>query len=86
MRNFDKNILKQKRDNYLRDLNYCKHKLELTQIRNDTLDKENSSLRLKLLHTETRLMQLENFLLSHGATKEQIEAMVKMMQQVPEAA
>lgn len=79
MRDFDKNMLKQERDNYLRDLNYCRHELELAQIRIDTLDKENSSLRLKLLHTETRLMQLENFLLSHGATKEQIEAMVKQM-------
>ena len=86
MRDFDKNMLKQERDNYLRDLNYCRHELELAQIRNNTLDKENSSLRLKLLHTETRLMQLENFLLSHGATKEQIEAMVKMMQQMPESA
>jgi hypothetical protein len=48
----------------------------MAQIRIDTLDKENSSLRLKLLNTETRLMQLENFLTSQGATKEQIEAMV----------
>lgn len=86
MRDFDKNMFKQERDNYLRDLNYCKHELELTPIRNDTLDKENSSLRLKMLHTETRLMQLENFLLSLGATQEQIEAMVKQAQEMPKAA
>ena len=86
MRDFDKNMFKQERDNYLRDLNYCKHELELTPIRNDTLDKENSSLRLKMLHTETRLMQLENFLLSLGATQEQIEAMVKQAQEMPKVA
>lgn len=80
MRDFDKNMLKQERDNYLRDLNYCKHELELAQIHIDTLDKENSELRTKLLHTETRLMQLENLFLSQGVTKERIDAMIKQAQ------
>lgn len=63
MRNFDKSILKQERDNYLRDLTYCQKELELAQISIKTLDKENSELRLKfLLQTETRLMQIENLL------------------------
>ena len=80
MRDFDKNMLKQERDNYLRDLNYCKHELELAQIRVDTLDKENSELRTKLLNTEPRLMQLENLFLSQGVTKERIDAMIKLAQ------
>lgn len=80
MRDFDKNMLKQERDNYLRDLNYCKHELELAQIHIDTLDKENSELRTKLFHTETRLMQLENLFLSQGVTKERIDAMIKQAQ------
>ena len=80
MRDFDKNMLKQERDNYLSDLNYCRHELELAQIRIDTLDKENSELRIKLLNTETRLMQLENLFLSQGVTKERIDAMIKQAQ------
>ena len=85
MRDFDKNMLKQERDNYLRDLNYCKHELELAQIRIDTLDKENSELRTKLLNTETRLMQLENLFLSQGVTKERIDTMIKQAQTMPAA-
>ena len=80
MRNMDKRMLKQERDNCLRDLNYCRHELELAQIRIDTLDKENSELRTKLLNTETRLMQLENLFLSQGVTKERIDAMIKQAQ------
>lgn len=85
MRDFDKNMLKQERDNYLRDLNYCRHELELAQIRIDTLDKENSELRTKSLHTETRLMQLENLFLSQGVSKELIDAMIKQAQTMPTA-
>lgn len=77
MRNFDKSILKQERDNYLRDLTYCQKELELAQIRIKTLDKENSELRLKLLQTETKLMQIENLFTSQGITKEQIDVMIK---------
>jgi len=82
MRNIDKNVLKQERDNYLRDLNYYKHELELAQIRIDALDKENSDLRTRLLHTETRLMQLENLFTSQGITKEQIDMMIKQIQEM----
>lgn len=85
MRNMDKRMLKQERDNYLRDLNYCRHELEMAQIRIDTLDKENSELRTKLLHTETWLMQLENLFLSQGVTKERIDAMIKQAQTMPAA-
>jgi len=52
----------------------------MAQIRIDTLDKENSELRTKLLNTETRLMQLENLFLSQGVTKEQIDTMIKQAQ------
>ncbi|MCM1295467.1 MAG: helix-turn-helix domain-containing protein [Muribaculaceae bacterium] len=77
MRNFDKSILKQERDNYLRDLTYCQNELGLAQIRIKTLDKDNSDLRLNLLHTETRLIQLENLFTAQGVTKEQIDVMIK---------
>lgn len=80
MRNFDKTILKQERDNYLRDLTYCKNELELAQIRIKTLDKENSDLRFKLLHSETRLMQLENLFTAQGVSKEQIDVMIKQVE------
>ena len=83
MRNFDKSILKQERDNYLRDLTYCQNELELTQIRMNTLDRENSELRLKLLQTETRLMQIENLFTSQGVTKEQIDVMIRQMEERP---
>ena len=77
MRNYDKRLLMQERDNYLRDLNYYKKEYELAKIGMERLEKENSELRTKLLHTETRLMQLEQSLLSQGATKEQIDRMIK---------
>lgn len=83
MRNFDKSILKQERDNYLHDLTYCQNELELTQIRMKTLDRENSELRLKLLQTETRLMQIENLFTSQGVTKEQIDVMIRQMEERP---
>jgi len=85
MRNFDKSILKQERDNYLRDLTYCQNELELAQIRIKTLDKENSDLRLNLLHTETRLIQLENLFTAQGVTKEQIDVMIKQAGKTPKA-
>ena len=60
MRDFDKNMLKQERDNYLRDLNYCRHELELAQIRIDTLERDNSALNDKLFYAELRVKELEN--------------------------
>lgn len=76
MRNYEKRLLMQERDNYLRDMNYYKKEYELAKIRIDVLDKENSELRTKLLHAETRLMQMEQSLLSQGATKELIDRMI----------
>ena len=80
MRNFDKNMLKQERDNYLRDLNYCRHELELAQIRIDTLERDNSALNDKLFYAELRVQQLENLFLSQGVTKERIDMMIKQAQ------
>ena len=80
MRDFDKNMLKQERDNYLRDLNYCKHELELAQIRIDTLERENSALNDKLFYAELRVQQLENLFFAQGVTKDQIDAMIKQAQ------
>ena len=55
----------------------------MTQIRMNTLDRENSELRLKLLQTETRLMQIENLFTSQGVTKEQIDVMIRQMEERP---
>ena len=82
MRNFDKNMLKQERDNYLRDLNYCKHELEMTQIRIEALDKENTRLQNELFYSELRVSQLENLFLAQGCTKEQIDRMIKQAQKI----
>lgn len=80
MRNMDKRMLKQERDNCLRDLNYCKHELELAQIRIDTLERDNSALNDKLFYAELRVQQLENLFLSQGVTKERIDMMIKQAQ------
>jgi len=82
MRNMDKRMLKQERDNCLRDLNYYKHELELAQIRIDTLEKDNSTLNNKLFYSELQVSQLENLFLSQGCTKEQIDMMVKQTQRL----
>ena len=79
MNNIDKKSLRDDKEYYEREAQYSAHELEMAQIRIDTLDKENSELRTKLLHTETRLMQLENLFLSQGVTKERIDAMIKQM-------
>ena len=79
MNNIDKKSLRDDKEYYEREAQYSAHELELAQIRIDTLDKENSELRTKLLNTETRLMQLENLFLSQGVTKERIDAMIKQM-------
>ena len=79
MRNMDKRMLKQEKDNYLRDLNYCKHELEMAQIRIDTLERDNSALNDKLFYAELRVSQLENLFLSQGVTKERIDMMIKQM-------
>ena len=80
MRDFDKNMLKQERDNYLRDLNYCRHELELAQIRIDTLERDNSALNDKLFYAELRVKELENIFSAQGVTKEQIDWMIKQTQ------
>lgn len=80
MRDFDKNMLKQERDNYLRDLNYCRHELELAQIRIDTLERDNSALNDKLFYAELRVKELENIFFAQGVTKEQIDMMIKQSQ------
>ena len=80
MRNMDKRMLKQERDNCLRDLNYCKHELEMAQIRIETLEKDNSALNDKLFYAELRVQQLENLFLSQGVTKERIDMMIKQAQ------
>ena len=82
MRDFDKNMLKQERDNYLRDLNYCRHELELAQIRNDTLERDNSALNDKLFYAELRVKELENIFSAQGVTKEQIDMMIEQMMDV----
>ncbi len=80
MRNMDKRMLKQEKDNYLRDLNYCKHELEMAQIRIDTLERDNSALNDKLFYAELRISQLENIFFAQGVTKEQIDWMIKQVQ------
>ena len=85
MRNMDKRMLKQERDNYLRDLNYCKHELEMAQIRINTLEKESSELRDKLFYADLRVQQLENLFFAQGVTKEQIDMMIKQAQTMPAA-
>lgn len=67
-------------NNYLRDLNYCKHELELAQIRIDTLERDNSALNDKLFYAELRVKELENIFFAQGVTKEQIDMMIKQMQ------
>ncbi|MBR3675630.1 MAG: hypothetical protein IKN71_00645 [Alphaproteobacteria bacterium] len=80
MRNMDKRMLKQERDNCLRDLNYCKHELELAQIRIDTLERDNSALNDKLFYAELRVKELENIFFAQGVTNEQIDWMIKQTQ------
>lgn len=77
MNNVDKKVLRDDKEYYEREAQYSAHELELAKIRIETLERENSELRTKLLHAETRLMQMEQSLLSQGATKEQIDWMIK---------
>lgn len=77
MNNIDKKSLRDDKEYYEREAQYSAHELELAKIRIETLERENSELRTKLLYAETRLMQMEQSLLSQGATKEQIDWMIK---------
>ena len=45
-------------NNYLRNLNYCKHELEMAQIRIDTLERDNSALNDKLFYAELLVQEL----------------------------
>ena len=77
MNNIDKKVLRDDKEYYEKMYKDTKHELDMAKIRIETLERENSKLRTKLLHAETRLMQMEQSLLSQGATKEQIDWMIK---------
>ena len=64
----------------------AKHELELAKIRIGYLEQENSRLQNKLFCAELRVSQLENLFLAQGCSKEQIDSMIKQMQQLQEAA
>lgn len=61
-------------------MNYCKHELELAQIRIDTLERDNSALNDKLFYAELRVKELENIFFAQGITNEQIKMLVKPAQ------
>lgn len=61
-------------------MNYCRHELELAQIRIDTLERDNSALNDKLFYAELRVKELENIFFAQGVTKEQIDMMIKQVQ------
>lgn len=61
-------------------MNYCKHELELAQIRINTLEKDDSVLNDKLFYAELRVKELENIFFAQGVTKEQIDMMIKQVQ------
>lgn len=61
-------------------MNYCKHELEMAQIRIDTLERDNSALNDKLFYTELRVKELENIFFAQGVTKEQIKMLVNPAQ------
>lgn len=61
-------------------MNYCKHELELAQIRINTLERDNSALNDKLFYAELRVKELENIFFAQGVTKEQIDMMIKQVQ------
>lgn len=45
-------------NNYLRDLNYCKHELESAQIRINTLEKDDAVLNDKMFYAELLVQEL----------------------------
>lgn len=59
-------------NNYLRDLNYCKHELESAQIRINTLEKDDSVLNDKMFYAELRVKELENIFFAQGVTKSKL--------------
>ncbi|MBP3687690.1 MAG: hypothetical protein J6J35_04920, partial [Alphaproteobacteria bacterium] len=77
MNNIDKKVLRDNKEYYEKSFKDTKYELDMAKIRIETLERENSELRTKLLYAETRLMQMEQSLLSQGATKEQIDWMIK---------
>lgn len=81
MNNIDKKSLRDDKEYYEREAQYSAHELELAKIRIETLERENSELQNKLFYSELRVSQLENLFLSQGATKEQIDWMIKQNQQ-----
>jgi len=85
LRNIDKHILKQERDDALRELSTCRHELELAQIRIKSLENEAVSLRNKLFESDMRINELENIFFSQGVSKEQIDGMIKQVQTIQAA-
>lgn len=77
MNNIDKKSLRDDKEYYEREAQYSAHELELAKIRIETLERENTSLQSKLFQAELRVMQLENLFTAQGATKEQIDWMIK---------
>lgn len=76
MRDIDKRILLQDRDNMQRDAEYYKQQYELAQICIDTLQNELKTYRIKLDQSIHRLQKLEQIFLSTGCSKEQLEEIV----------
>ncbi|MBP5344271.1 MAG: hypothetical protein J6Y85_04285 [Alphaproteobacteria bacterium] len=91
MRDVDKKILKEDRDNFMRDNKYLNDQLSQETARNEQLVNERTDLvlsnqeltvRVQKLEAELatlkhRVSALENIFYSNGVTKEQLEQMLK---------
>ena len=91
MRNLDKKILKEDRDNFERDNKYLNDQLSQETARNEQLVNERTDLvlsnqeltiRVQKLETELatlkhRVSALENIFYSHGVSKEQLDEMIQ---------
>ena len=91
MRNLDKKILKEDRDNFERDNKYLNDQLSQETARNEQLVNERTDLvlsnqeltmRVQKLEAELatlkhRVSALENIFYSNGVSKEQLDGMIK---------
>ena len=91
MRNLDKKVLKEDRDNFERENKYLNEQLSMETSHCEQLSNQNTELVLSNAELTTRVQKLEeelagikkrvssleNIFYSHGVTKEQLESMIK---------
>ena len=76
MRNIDKKVLKQDRDNFKRDAEYYQNELRGAKLRITGLEQEIYRLNQKLMAAESRIMRFEKMFQDQGYSKAQIDALI----------